>query len=122
MWTVYEERNVRGLPVLPEDKAYDAMAQQAAVNGRDPSGLNGYSYGGAVGSGLSSLDAMYGWMYDDGPGGSNGDCRPGDYSGCWGHREGILLNCPGRISPGAHQGYYTVLVVCDKGYWPKYVY
>ena len=122
VWLVNAERTVRGEPALTEDKSYDAMAQQAAVANDDPSGPNGYIYGGVAGGGLTSLDVMYGWMYDDGPGGSNGACRPGDYSGCWAHRGHLLLNCPGKVGAGVHQGYYTVVVVCEKGYIPKGMY
>src|ERR1019366_3072418 len=36
------------------------------------------------------------WMYDDGPGGPNADCTSSNSSGCWGHRDGILLADPER--------------------------
>ena len=38
------------------------------------------------------LGAIYGWMYDDGPGGENSDCTGTDMSGCWGHRDNILAD------------------------------
>jgi hypothetical protein len=37
------------------------------------------------------LEAIYFWMYDDGPGSSNIDCTSSDTSGCWGHRDNVLL-------------------------------
>jgi hypothetical protein len=37
---------------------------------------------------------MYFWMYDDGTGSANVDCSPASPSGCWGHRENILLRLP----------------------------
>jgi hypothetical protein len=36
------------------------------------------------------LGADYAWMYDDGPGGNNLDCRAGTSRLCWGHRDNIL--------------------------------
>jgi hypothetical protein len=33
---------------------------------------------------------VYGWIYDDGPGGTNLDCPNKDGSGCWAHRHGLL--------------------------------
>ncbi len=37
------------------------------------------------------LEALYFWMYDDGTGSANVDCTPSNQTGCWGHRENILL-------------------------------
>ncbi len=122
VWLVNAERTVRGLPALPEDKTYDAMARQALRAREDPAGPNGYIYGGVAASAQSSLDAMFEWMYDDGPGSLNPDCVPGDYWGCWAHRGHLLLNCPGEMGAAAGQGSYTVLVVCEKGYIPKGMY
>ena len=44
----------------------------------------------AAGGQISALDADYGWMYDDGYGGSNLDCETPASQGCWSHRENIL--------------------------------
>jgi hypothetical protein len=44
----------------------------------------------AIGGAISTLDADYDWMYDDGYGGSNTDCETPQAEGCWGHRENIL--------------------------------
>jgi hypothetical protein len=38
----------------------------------------------------NALVAYYGWMYDDGYGSGNLDCRSPADSGCWGHRQDIL--------------------------------
>jgi hypothetical protein len=38
------------------------------------------------------LEAVYYWMYDDGPGSSNADCSAGNPGGCWGHRDKILMS------------------------------
>ena len=41
-------------------------------------------------------------MYDDGPGGSNLDCRAATSRLCWGHRDNILNRFGGHAScPGA---------------------
>lgn len=44
----------------------------------------------AAGGQISALDADYGWMYEDGYGGSNLDCETPASQGCWSHRENIL--------------------------------
>jgi hypothetical protein len=43
-----------------------------------------------AGGSANGLDAVYGWMYDDGIGSGNLDCPKGGGPGCWGHRHGIL--------------------------------
>ena len=48
----------------------------------------------AAGEEISVLDADYGWMYDDGYGGSNLDCETPSAPGCWGHRDTILAAYP----------------------------
>jgi hypothetical protein len=48
----------------------------------------------AAGGNINVLDADYGWMYDDGFGGSNFDCRSPNAPGCWGHRDNILGRYP----------------------------
>jgi hypothetical protein len=58
----------------------------------DGSGQPGASI--AAGDNISALDADYDWMYDDGPGGSNNDCRTRGARGCWGHRDNILGRYP----------------------------
>ncbi len=50
----------------------------------------------AAGGQISALDADYGWMYDDGYGGANGDCAAPGAVGCWGHRDNILGRYPTR--------------------------
>jgi hypothetical protein len=48
----------------------------------------------AAGSNISALDADYSWMYDDGYGGPNFDCKTPNTAGCWGHRDNILGRYP----------------------------
>ncbi len=101
------ERVDRGLPAyLGLNSALSAAAQRGAVRSEDPAIATGFSMSsmGATWAGASSvLEADYGWMYEDGWGGSkqrtsNIDCTRPSASGCWGHREVILghytgLNC-----------------------------
>jgi hypothetical protein len=91
------ERTVRGLPALSAmATVLDQAAAQGAASGNDPSPPGGFPYeqwganwAGGVGN---PLEAIYYWMYDDGPGSSNADCTPGNSAGCWGHRDEVLLS------------------------------
>ena len=93
------ERTVRGLPPLSAmATALDQASAAAAAQNTDPSAPAGFpwtswggNWAGAVGS---PLEAIYFWMYDDGAGSANIDCTPSDPSGCWGHRENILVSLP----------------------------
>ena len=90
------ERTVRGLPPLTAmANALDQSAAQGAAASTDPSPPSGFpapqwgsNWAGAVGN---PLEAIYYWMYDDGLGSSNIDCTQSDQSGCWGHRDNVLL-------------------------------
>jgi hypothetical protein len=91
------ERTVRGLPPLTAmASALDAAAGAGAATGDDPSppaGFPFFQWGANWAGGVSSpLEAIYYWMYDDGPGSNNVDCTAGNPSGCWGHRDKILLS------------------------------
>ncbi|HVA02397.1 MAG TPA: hypothetical protein VMU64_01515 [Acidimicrobiales bacterium] len=91
------ERTVRGLPPLSAmATALDQASASAAVVDTDPSAPAGFpwsswggNWAGAVGS---PLEAIYFWMYDDGLGSYNIDCTTGNTSGCWGHRNNILIS------------------------------
>jgi hypothetical protein len=48
----------------------------------------------SAGSNISALDADYSWMYNDGFGGPNFDCKTPKTAGCWGHRDNILGHYP----------------------------
>jgi hypothetical protein len=103
------ERTERGLaPAVVLSKSLSAIAQAGAQAGRDPAvgrvartlpGGGRTVYVGATWSGgwINALGADYAWMYDDGPGGSNLDCRGGSSKLCWGHRD-ILLTNAGQAS------------------------
>jgi hypothetical protein len=91
------ERTARGLPPLAGmATALDQSSESAAVQNTDPSPPPGFrwstwggNWAGAVGN---PLEAVYFWMYDDGPGSYNIDCTPSNSSGCWGHRNNMLLS------------------------------
>jgi hypothetical protein len=86
------ERTSRGLVAVTENGTDDVLAQQGAAASADPTGPAGYSWGSIMSDGYSTpLAADFGWMYDDGPGGTNVDCTVAGQAGCWGHRNNILL-------------------------------
>jgi hypothetical protein len=100
------ERTGRGLPpLLGLNAVLTQTAQRAARLSEDPETAPGFAVGtdpqGAPGvSGIlalaqSSLEADYGWMYNDGWGGSvaktsNFDCTSASSPSCWGHRDAVL--------------------------------
>lgn len=90
------ERVDRGLRPFAELTApLNANAQKGADDANDPPDP-GKAYDVIdtewAGGSSNGLDAVYGWMYDDGIGSGNLDCPKGGGSGCWGHRHGILDN------------------------------
>ncbi|MGO9343453.1 MAG: hypothetical protein ACLP6E_13200 [Acidimicrobiales bacterium] len=96
------ERTVRGLrPFEGMSTVLDAAAMGGADANTDATPPGGFpasywtsNWAGGVGS---PLEAVYLWMYDDGPGSPNVDCQGGNTSGCWGHRDDILA--PFTCSP-----------------------
>ncbi len=90
------ERTARGLlPLAAMATSLDQAAAQGAARNTDPEPPGGFLYtqwgsnwAGAVGN---PLEALYFWMYDDGTGSANVDCTTSNQTGCWGHRENILL-------------------------------
>ena len=90
------ERVDRGLaPFVGMTAALDHNAQRGADGANDPPDA-GPAYllvdGEWAGGSANGLDAVYGWMYDDGPNSGNLDCLHRGAAGCWGHRNGILDN------------------------------
>jgi hypothetical protein len=93
------ERTARGLPPLTAmATTLDQAASAGAARNIDPGPPGGFpssewgsNWAGAVGN---PLEAMYFWMYDDGPSSTNIDCTSSNRTGCWGHRENILLRLP----------------------------
>jgi hypothetical protein len=88
------ERVDRGLPAFSGlTTGLDHNAQQGADDANDPPDPGpAYDLDDAEWAGGSSngLDAVYGWMYDDGFDSGNLDCLHRGAAGCWGHRKGIL--------------------------------
>jgi hypothetical protein len=91
------ERTARGLaPLTGMATALDQSSESAATQNSDPSPPAGFrwsswggNWAGAVGN---PLEAIYFWMYDDGLGSYNIDCTPQNTSGCWGHRNNVLMS------------------------------
>jgi len=93
---------VRGLaPLSAMASALDQASEVAAIQDRDPLPPGGFpwtAFGGNWDAALGNpLESVYNWMYDDGEGSSNVDCTPTYTSGCWGHRDSILM--PLRCQP-----------------------
>jgi hypothetical protein len=88
------ERVDRGLPAFGGlTAALNRNAQEGADHANDPPDPGqAYDLDDAEWAGGSSngLDAVYGWMYDDGFDSGNLDCLHRGAAGCWGHRKGIL--------------------------------
>ena len=90
------ERVDRGLaPFVGLTAALDRNAQRGADTANDPPDA-GPAYllvdDEWAGGSANGLDAVYGWMYDDGFNSGNLDCLHRGAAGCWGHRHGILDN------------------------------
>jgi hypothetical protein len=90
------ERVDRGLaPFVGLTAALDSDAQRGADRADDPPdpGPSYLLYDGEwAGGSVNAVDAVYGWMYDDGYDSGNLDCLTRGAPGCWGHRKGILDN------------------------------
>jgi len=88
------ERVDRGLdPFVGLTDMLDRSAQRGADTADDPPDPGpDYTIADTEWAGGSSngLDAVYGWMYDDGLNSGNLDCPKAGAPGCWGHRHGIL--------------------------------
>jgi hypothetical protein len=94
------DRRAYGLhPILGLVRGLDAVARQGAEANADPnpseyiSSVHAPALGFAsnwAGGQQNALIAYYGWMYDDGYGSPNLDCRSPSDQGCWGHRHDIL--------------------------------
>jgi len=94
VWTNLERTSRSEVAIPNLVNTYNAAVQTGLTNDADPSlsGLPGNSGSIWAGAYATVLGAIYGWMYDDGPGGENSDCTGTDMSGCWGHRDNILAD------------------------------
>jgi len=110
------ERAARGLEPLSAMVApLDAVTQAAALADIDPSVPAGFGFvkwGANLAGGFGNpLEVIYFWMYDDGPGSINLNCTATNTSGCWGHRNNVLMRMSGSnlevgvgYAPTAFQG------------------
>lgn len=91
-----EERVGRGLPAIAGlTSGASQVATQAAQANADPDGLDvpgAIAYASNWAEDYGPLGSMFDWMYNDGPGSFNLDCTATNSSGCWIHRDNILLN------------------------------
>ena len=107
------ERVDRGLaPFVGLTAALNDNAQRGADDANDPPDPGrDYALDDAEWAGGSSngLDAVYGWMYDDGYDSGNLDCIRRDASGCWGHRKGHprRLRLRGQSRHGSCGGHHA---------------
>lgn len=94
VWTNLERTSRGEVAITNLVNTYDAAVQTGLTNDADPSlsGLPGNAGSIWAGAFTTELGAMYGWLYDDGFGGENGDCTTPTSPGCWGHRDNILAN------------------------------
>jgi hypothetical protein len=89
-----------GDPILPAGFSFGGSTElawncTASGGGYECPGAGNPGASIAAGGAIGALDADYGWMYDDGWGGStadtyNVDCTSPAAAGCWGHRDNIL--------------------------------
>ena len=121
-------------PIGGLSTALDSIARQGATAREDPDpqpllmGLHGQSRLGFAsnwaGGQPNALVAYYGWMYDDGYGSGNLDCRSPTAPGCWGHRQDILSFAQAaRLSMGAAASrgaasYALTIVETSTAVWP----
>lgn len=91
-----EERVSRGLPAIPGlTQATDSNALAGATANTDPApgtipGV--FAYTGNWAEDYGPIGGTFDWMYNDGYGSGNIDCTSPTAAGCWGHRDGILLD------------------------------
>ncbi len=103
---VDRERVDRGLaPFAGLSDALDREAQRAADADRLPARPDAGALAVAaewIGGVDNGLDAVYEWMYDDGPGSGTPRCSHRERAGCWGDRHAVLKHLgPGDLVMGA---------------------
>ena len=124
-------------PIAGTVAALNAVARQGALAREDPDpwplleslhGQRQIAFGSDWAGGQpNALLAYYGWMYDDGYGGGNLDCRTPSAAGCWGHRDNILAFAHGSAlamgvaAPTGARSYALTVVATTTPPWP-YLY
>jgi hypothetical protein len=86
------------------------VATQAAQANADPDGSDvpgAIAYASNWAEDYGPLGSMFDWMYNDGLGSFNEDCTAANSSGCWVHRDDILLNISSGVM-AAPAGYTWV--------------
>jgi hypothetical protein len=122
------------LPISGIASALNAIARSGAQARTDPNpwpllqSLHGQAQIGFgsnwAGGQPNGLVAYFGWMYDDGYGGENIDCRTATAAGCWGHRRNILSFATGPVltmgTAAIHSttSYALTIVVTSSAPWP----
>jgi hypothetical protein len=118
-------------PVPGLNADLSAAAAQGVVHEGDPEPPAGYPYSGYTsnwaGAFANAAAAYYEWMYDDGPGSGNLDCKGAGDEGCWGHRHNIVgysAYAGSNAAMGAAAGStgYAMLIVGREGGPPPYYY
>lgn len=126
-------------PVTGLTSTLDADAAAGVKAGSDPrsSDPSLRSYTANWAGGVANMLLAYEmWMYDDGPGSPNLDCRSAGSSGCWGHRHDVLWDFgagqstlamgaasgSGPSSPGYSPGYALIIAAGASSYHPAYIY
>ncbi|KAF4554113.1 Hypothetical protein D9617_5g069890 [Elsinoe fawcettii] len=98
------ERQSRQLgPLTTMVNTYNSEVMTGVTDCADPIApktLRSWSSIWAGGGSMFPLQAIYLWMYVDGPGGNNLDCTASKTSGCWGHRDIILNSKVNTIDSG----------------------
>jgi len=85
------ERKDRGLPTFPAlVSSLNKRALSGAIKKADPIGPSGKSWGSNWCGSANAILCNYLYMYWDGPGGTNIECKSRSSPGCWGHRKNII--------------------------------
>jgi hypothetical protein len=121
-------------PIAGLSLALDAIAKHGARARQDPnpssalSALQGQQRIGFAsnwaGGAPNAPVAYFEWMYDDGYGSGNIDCRSRSSPGCWGHRHSVLAFASGpTLTMGAaavtgEQSYTLTVVQTSTPAWP----
>ncbi|MGC9219724.1 MAG: hypothetical protein ACP5H2_00045 [Solirubrobacteraceae bacterium] len=125
------ERVNRGLPpIVALASGLDRLAEAGARTDDDPQPPRTFSRAGSIWSSAGSvLLADYGWMYADGygPGGpfKNVACTEPGSSGCWGHRDIILMQGANLLGGGGRailHGYASLAFEIASGYSSRIVF
>jgi hypothetical protein len=132
------------VPGLTADLDSDSYISGVAV-GDDPnsSNPNFFTYAANWAGAYTNMPLAYeAWMYDDGLDSGNIDCTATNLSGCWGHRQGVLIDFSsswnnaglsllamgaatgtGPTSPAYYSpGYAMIIAAGYSSYQPVYVY